>query len=164
MAELHLPLTRVRFRLLTMAALLLASTLAGVARADSPIDLFDFDSPQQEARYRALVAELRCPKCQNTNLAGSDAPIAADLRRTVYRLITKEHMSNQQILDYLQARYGDFVLYDPPFRPSTWVLWLAPAVFLLIGAAVLWRMLHQPPAEPLSTDESERVRAILDQD
>ncbi len=144
--------------------LLLALVLAGAVRADSPIDLFQFDSPRQEARYRALVAELRCPKCQNTNLAGSDAPIAADLRRTVYRLITREHMTDQQIRDYLQARYGDFVLYDPPFRPDTWVLWLAPAVFLLVGAFVLWRMLRQPPDQPLTDDESERLSTILDQD
>lgn len=136
----------------------------GVALAESPVDLHQFETAEQEARYRALIAELRCPKCLNTNLAGSDAPIAADLRRTVHRLITEEGMSNAEILDFLQARYGDFVLYDPPFRPDTWILWLAPAAFLLIGVAVLWRMLRRPPAPALSDHENAELRRILDHD
>lgn len=149
---------------LAVVAFLLLAALAASTRAASPIDIYKFDTPQQEARYRALVAELRCPKCLNTNLAGSDAPIAADLRRTVHRLITSEGMTDQQIRDYLQARYGDFVLYDPPFRPDTWVLWLTPALLVLLGAFVLWRMLRQPPGKPLSDDEAGRLRTILDQD
>lgn len=136
----------------------------GVALAESPVDLHQFETAEQEARYRALIAELRCPKCLNTNLAGSDAPIAADLRRTVHRLITEEGMSNAEILDFLQARYGDFVLYDPPFRPDTWILWLAPAAFLLIGVVVLWRMLRRPPAPALSDHENAELRRILDHD
>lgn len=137
---------------------------AGRALAASPVDLYQFDSPEQESRYRALVAELRCPKCLNTNLAGSDAPIAQDLRRTVHRLITEEGMSDQEILAFLQARYGDFVLYDPPFRPDTWILWLAPVLFALLGALVLWRMLRQPARPALSEEEAHKLRAILDQD
>lgn len=130
----------------------------------SPVDLYEFDNAEQEARYRALIAELRCPKCLNTNLAGSDAPIAQDLRRTVYRLITEDGMSDAEILAFLQSRYGDFVLYDPPFRPDTWILWLGPALFLLLGVLVLWRMLRQPPRPALSGDEAEKLRTILDQD
>lgn len=144
-----------------VSALLLMA--AGTALAASQVDLHEFDSAEQRERYRALIAELRCPKCLNTNLAGSDAPIAKDLRRAVHRLITEENMTDDEIRAYLQARYGDFVLYDPPFRPDTWVLWLAPVLFLLIGAAVLWRMLRQPE-QPLSADEAARLRAILDQD
>jgi cytochrome c-type biogenesis protein CcmH len=147
-----------------IAVLLLAAALAGVVQAASPVDLYQFDGAEQEQRYRALVAELRCPKCLNTNLAGSDAPIAQDLRRTVHRLITEEGMSDEEILAFLQRRYGDFVLYDPPFRPDTWILWLGPGVLLLLGAAVLWRMLHRSPAQPLSQDEAARLRTILDQD
>jgi len=138
------------------------AALPGAARAESPVDLYEFETAEQEARYRALIAELRCPKCLNTNLAGSDAPIAADLRRTVHRLITEEGMSNAEILGFLQARYGDFVLYDPPFRPDTWILWLAPGAFLLIGAVVLWRMLRRPPAPALSEQENAELRRILD--
>lgn len=146
--------------------LLAALTLlvAAFVHAASPVDLYQFDNAEQEARYRALIAELRCPKCLNTNLAGSDAPIAADLRRTVHRLITEEGMSDAEVLDYLQARYGDFVLYDPPLRPDTWLLWFAPPLFLLLGILVIWRMLRRPPAAPLSDDETARLRAILDRD
>ncbi len=149
-----------RLRLPLSALLLLA---AGSTLAASQVDLHEFDNAEQRERYRSLIAELRCPKCLNTNLAGSDAPIAQDLRRAVHRLITEENMTDDQIRDFLQARYGDFVLYDPPFRPDTWVLWLAPALFGLIGAVVLWRMLRQPE-QPLSADEAARLRAILDQD
>lgn len=141
--------------------LLLAASVAGAA---SPVDLFEFDSAAQQARYRALIDELRCPKCLNTNLSGSDAPIAQDLRRTVHRLMTEEAMSDAEIRDFLQQRYGDFVLYDPPFRPDTWVLWLTPAMFALIGLAVLWRMLRRPPAPPLSAAESAELRGLLDRD
>lgn len=141
----------------------LALLLAAGAAAESPVDLFQFDSPAQEQRYRALIAELRCPKCLNTNLAGSDAPIAADLRRTVHRLITREGRSDAEIRAFLQARYGDFVLYDPPFRPDTWILWFGPALFVLVGLAVLWRVLRQPPREPLSAEESARLQALLEE-
>ena len=134
------------------------------ALAASPVDLYDFDSDAQEARYRALIAELRCPKCLNTNLAGSDAPIAQDLRRTVHRLITEEGMSDDEILAFLQARYGDFVLYDPPFRADTWVLWLAPVLFLAVGVFVLWRMLRQPRPPALSEQENAELQRILDRD
>lgn len=151
-------------RVLLLLVLACVAGLSGVATAESPVDLFEFQTDEQEARYRALIAELRCPKCLNTNLAGSDAPIAADLRRTVHRLITEEGMSNAEILDFLQARYGDFVLYDPPFRPDTWILWLAPAAFLLAGLLVLWRMLRRPPAPALSARESAELRRILDHD
>lgn len=146
---------------LTVWLLMLSVTPAFAA---SPVDLYEFDSPAQQARYRALIAELRCPKCLNTNLAGSDAPIAQDLRRTVHRLITAEGMSDDEIRGYLQARYGDFVLYDPPFRPDTWILWLAPAILLLIGAVILLRMLRRPAAPPLSADEAAELRELVDQD
>ena len=95
--------------------------LAGLARAQGAIEAFQFDSPQQEARYHHLIEEIRCPKCINTNLAGSDAPIAADLRATVLQQL-KAGATDQQVLDYLQARYGDFVLYDPPLERGTVLL------------------------------------------
>lgn len=147
-----------------LGVLVVVLAWSAAALAASPVDLYDFDSDAQEARYRALIAELRCPKCLNTNLAGSDAPIAQDLRRTVHRLITEEGMSDDEILAFLQARYGDFVLYDPPFRPDTWILWLAPVLFLLIGALILWRMLRRQPAPALSPDERAELRHILDRD
>ena len=86
-----------------------------------------FESEQQQRRYKALIDEFRCPKCLNTNLSGSDAPIAQDLRRSVYRLV-QEGRSDQQIRDFLQQRYGDFVLYKPPFAGPTAFIWLTWAV------------------------------------
>ncbi|MEC8060686.1 MAG: cytochrome c-type biogenesis protein, partial [Pseudomonadota bacterium] len=87
--------------------------LASVAHGASTVDVLAFESEQQQRRYKALIDEFRCPKCLNTNLSGSDAPIAQDLRRSVYRLV-QEGRSDQQIRDFLQQRYGDFVLYKPP--------------------------------------------------
>ena len=99
-----------------------------------------------------------------TQNSSDHLPIAMDLRRTVYRLLTVEHYEDDEIRSYLQERYGDFVLYDPPFKPSTWVLWLAPVAFGLISVFVLLRVLRQAPAEPLSVSETERLRVILDDD
>ncbi len=149
---------------LSLVVLLWLATGALVAPvwAAGPVDVYDFVLPAEETRYRALIAEFRCPKCLNTNLAGSDAPIAQDLRRTVYKLITQDKLSDAQIRGYLRDRYGDFVLYDPPFRPGTWALWFAPVVFVLIGILVLWRLLRQPPPEPLSEQENARLRSIME--
>jgi cytochrome c-type biogenesis protein CcmH len=146
-----------------MVAVWLIGATGGVWAA-SQVDVYSFPSAEHEARYRVLIAELRCPKCLNTNIAGSDAPIAQDLRRTVHRLLTEEGMSDAEIRAFLQARYGDFVLYDPPFRADTLVLWLGPLVFLLAGAFVFWRLVRQPAADPLSTAETERLRTLLERD
>ena len=136
---------------------------AASLHAASPVDIYGFPSAEVEARYRALIDEFRCPKCLNTNLAGSDAPIARDLRRTVHRLVVEEGLADQEIRDYLQARYGDFVLYDPPFRPGTWVLWLAPAGFAIVGFWVLFRVLRRTAAQPddLTAEERARLREIV---
>lgn len=149
---------RVLLVLLTALAL-----LPSPAPAATPVDIYEFDSAAQEARYRALIDEFRCPKCLNTNLSGSDAPIAQDLRRTVHRLLVTDGRSDQEIRDFLQQRYGDFVLYDPPLKPGTWILWGAPIVFLLIGAGVLFRVVRQPKREiALSQAEQQRIAEILE--
>jgi cytochrome c-type biogenesis protein CcmH len=99
--------------------------------AYAAIDVYDFDSVQQEAQYRGLIEELRCPKCQNQNLAGSDAPIAQDLKQKTYDMI-KEGRSDSEIRAYMQERYGDFITYKPPVRPSTWILWFFPPLLLIV--------------------------------
>ncbi len=124
-------------RMATVCACCVVLVVAPLSRrAEGAIEAFAFDDATQEARYRALTEEFRCPKCLNTNLAGSDAPIAADLRSTVHRLIL-EGATDQAIRDYLQARYGDFVLYDPPVRRDTLLLWVAPGLLLAIGFAMV---------------------------
>ena len=120
-----------------LGALFALAAFSPGAFAASTVDTFTFESQELEERYRQLIAEIRCPMCQNVNIAGSDAPIAKDLRVTVHRLLG-EGQSNAQILDFLQARYGDFVLYDPPMRANTILLWLVPLFgFLLVGWIVL---------------------------
>jgi len=112
-----------------LASLILACMLSMTTYA--AIDVYDFDSVQQEAQYRGLIEELRCPKCQNQNLAGSDAPIAQDLKQKTYDMI-KDGRSDAEIRGYMQERYGDFISYKPPVRPSTWILWFFPPLLLII--------------------------------
>jgi cytochrome c-type biogenesis protein CcmH len=140
---------------------LMFGMLAVAGWSASQVDLLQFPSDQLESRYRALIDEFRCPKCLNTNLSGSDAPIAQDLRSTVYRLLVEEGYSDAEIRDFLQARYGDFVLYDPPFKPGTWALWLLPVAFALAGLWVLFRMLKPRRTVVLSDTDRARVREIL---
>ena len=117
---------------------------------------------EAEARFRALVAEFRCPKCLNTNLAGSDAPIAQDLRAAVHRLVVREGLADEEVRDYLQARYGDFVLYDPPLKAATLLLWGGPILFVLAGLGLIaWRLMHQRSAQ-LSDADQARLAKILD--
>ncbi|WP_201582685.1 cytochrome c-type biogenesis protein [Psychrobacter jeotgali] len=120
--------------LFKLVALMLACMLTMTGYA--AIDVYDFDSPRQEAQYRGLIEELRCPKCQNQNLAASDAPIAQDLKQKTYDMV-KDGRSDAEIRDYMQERYGDFISYKPPVRPSTWILWFFPPL-LLIALIVGW--------------------------
>lgn len=119
--------------IIKLASLILACLLSFILSfsAHAAIDVYDFDSPQQEAQYRGLIEELRCPKCQNQNLAGSDAPIAQDLKQKTYDMI-KEGRSDAEIRAYMQERYGDFITYKPPVRPSTWILWFFPPLLLIV--------------------------------
>ncbi len=158
MFRADLPLRR---QLAGICLLLTFGTGLPAAWAAGQVDVFEFPSAEMETRYRSLIDEFRCPKCLNTNLSGSDAPIARDLRKTVWRLLVQEGMSDQEVRDFLQARYGDFVLYNPPFKPSTWILWLAPVFFGLIGLVVLARMLRSRPEVALTEADSQRVEALL---
>ncbi len=144
-----------------MVSVLMLLCLFGAmpSQGQGAIDVYSFDTPEQEQRYRGLTAEFRCPKCLNTNLAGSDAPIAADLRREVHDLLL-QGKSDQQIRDYLQHRYGDFVLYDPPLRPTTWLLWFGPFLLLLGGGWLILRISRggNQAVEKDLLSEQERAR------
>ena len=111
----------------TLLILLIGTTTSTYAA----IDVYDFDSKRQEAQYRGLIDEFRCPKCQNQNLAGSDAPIAQDLKQKTYDMV-KDGRSDAEIRQYMQERYGDFISYNPPVRPSTWILWFFPPLLLIV--------------------------------
>jgi len=125
-----------------------------------------FDNPAQEVRYHLLLEELRCPKCQNASLAGSDSPIAQDLRRKTYELVKAGH-STREVRDYMVSRYGDFISYRPPMRASTWFLWFAPPLLLVIGA-IFW-LLRSKSSDvasdtPLSVEEQARLQLLLGKD
>ncbi|MDC1209175.1 cytochrome c-type biogenesis protein CcmH [Litorivicinus sp.] len=104
--------------------------------ADAAIETYQFDSGSQEARFRTLTLELRCPKCQNQAIGDSDAEISQDLRAEVYRML-KTGATNNEIKDFMVDRYGRYVLYNPPLDRQTLVLWFGPLIFLLIGAVGL---------------------------
>lgn len=146
-----------------MRRLLLVLLCLGPLVAGAAIDLQEFDTPAQEARYHALIDELRCPKCLNTNLSGSDSPISADLRRTVARMV-REGRSDEEIRSYLLERYGDFILYRPRVTPATWLLWFGPAALLLVGAVVIVLMVRRQRraagAADLSPEEAERLARL----
>ncbi len=104
--------------------------------AHAAIETYQFDSPEQEARFRQLGFELRCPKCQNQAIGDSDAEISGDLRAVVYRMI-KEGATDSEIKEFMVARYGRFVLYNPPLDQQTIVLWLGPAGLLILGGILV---------------------------
>jgi cytochrome c-type biogenesis protein CcmH len=146
-------------RILPAIALALLASLAGAAKMD-PVASTD---AALDARLKRLETELRCLVCQNQTLADSNADLAEDLRREV-RSLAVAGKSNEEIKRYLVARYGDFVLYDPPVKPLTWLLWFGPFALLIGGAAVWWMVLQRrskmaPKFE--ATDAQSRGRALL---
>ncbi len=140
-------------------AVLLLGAVA-TAWGQGAIDAYEFESARQEARYKDLIAEFRCPKCLNTNLSGSDAPIARDLRRAVHGLVL-EGLDDDAIRAHLQARYGDFVLYDPPMRTDTMLLWLVPIGLLIAAAAAIASMARRRAVAPLEEEDRARVERLL---
>lgn len=148
--------------------ILLTITLLFSSAALAVVETFEFDSEQQRKRYNVFIEELRCPKCQNQNLSGSNSPIAADLRRELYRMI-QEGQSDDAIVDFMVSRYGEFVLYRPRLDENTIILWLAPVLFVLIGVGtaliVIYR--HRKAAvgpASLSAEEQARLKALLDEE
>ncbi len=145
-------------RLRTLAAML-AGVLCLAAAADPADRLPD---PAQEARARALFADVRCLVCQNESLAGSRAELAQDLRREIRGLI-KLGKTDPQIMEFLVSRYGDFVRYRPPLKPSTWLLWGGPFVLAGAGLAGLLMFLRRRRVADatLSTEEQREAAALL---
>lgn len=147
-----------------MNRVLLALVLAGAFAAGAPAAVFEsgeFANPAQAERYHALINELRCLVCQNQSIADSNADLAADLRREVHRMISAGD-TDQAILDYLVERYGDFVLYRPPLKPTTVLLWVGPFLVCVIALLVLRsRVRRQPTSVALSEQERERAEQLL---
>lgn len=136
-----------------LALLALAAPLAAQA-----IDPLPFKDRAQEQRFQQLTAQLRCLVCQNENLADSNADLARDLRHQVFAQM-QQGKSDEEIKQYLVDRYSDFVLYDPPLKPRTWLLWFGPLLILLAGAAVVGATIRKrsragaPEAPPDTGDD-----------
>ena len=117
-------------KILPAILLFICSLLSNFAYAnDEPVI---FENKNLEERYYFLIEEIRCLVCQNQSLADSNAPLAQDLRNEIFKMI-QENKSNIEIMEFLVERYGDFVLYRPPLKKNTWLLWFGPFLFLVIG-------------------------------
>ena len=124
-----------------LLTILLTAFIFGSTLAEKPNEVYPFEESIHEERFLSLLDELRCPKCQGSNLAGSNAPIAIDLKREVYRLV-KLGKTEKEVKTYLVDRYGNFIVYDPPFESDTYALWLGPLlIFLITISVILFRRL-----------------------
>ena len=152
-----------------LRALVLAAAvgLAGGGAAVHAASVFEprsFASPEHEERYHALIDELRCLVCQNQTIAESNADLASDLRREVYRMV-EDGRSAEEIAGFMVARYGDFVLYRPPLRGGTVLLWIGPFLLVAAGLAVLavhLRRRRRAKSAPIGEDARERLRRLME--
>jgi cytochrome c-type biogenesis protein CcmH len=149
-----------RFKSAAILLLLMACFLPSATARDAPPN----EDPQIEQRMKLLTEQLRCLVCQNETLADSRAELAEDLRKQI-REQMKAGKSDKEIIDYLTARYGDFVLYKPPIKATTYLLWFGPFVLMIGGTLVLFRFLKQRrqmiKEEPLSAEHRKRAQEIL---
>lgn len=135
------------------------------ARAEM-VDTYPFKTPEERVRAVELAKSLRCPQCQNQNLVESNSPIAYDLRLEVYQMVN-EGKSNQQILEVMTARFGDFVLYKPPFQGTTLLLWLSPILCFLFALGGMWRHVRARNQDTDSTQldpaDEEKLQQLIKQ-
>ncbi|MDQ1362485.1 MAG: cytochrome c-type biosis protein CcmH [Pseudomonadota bacterium] len=153
-------LPEIRMLKILFALLLLVISVTGRAA----IETYRFDDASQEESYKKLVAELRCLVCQNQNLADSNAELAHDMRRKTYELIIAGK-TDDEIVDFMVARYGDFVMYNPPVKSTTMLLWFGPLVFLLIAASVVFVFMRKQKknAPVVSAQQQKQVHKLLDE-
>jgi len=148
-----------------MKRLLLFLLLTQLAfQAGARVEVYRFDDPGEEARYKQLIEELRCLVCQNQNLADSNAELAEDMRRTTYEMVSRG-ATNEEVVSFMVQRYGDFVLYRPPFKSSTALLWIGPFVILAAGVAVLVTFVRRRGAQQtpqLDARDQERAKRLLE--
>lgn len=147
-----------KFLLITLLTMLFSF------QALAAIDTYPFKSEAQEQQFRQLTEKLRCPKCQNNNIADSNSMIAADMRKKVWQLM-QQGQTPEQITDYMVSRYGNFVTYEPPVTFGTIILWLLPACFILAGSWMIFRISRRSVVayeEELSPQEQARLQALLD--
>ncbi len=140
-----------------MALFLLLFSIPGF----SAIEAYEFDTVEKEETYNGLIRELRCLVCQNNNLADSNADLAKDLRLETYELVQKGK-DRDQVVDYMVARYGDFVIYRPAVKPSTFVLWFGPFILLVAVLWMLFRRFRKPPeADVAQSSKMDKAKNAL---
>lgn len=133
---------------------------------NAAVEIKQFDNEQQEARYKHIIDELRCLVCQNQNISGSDAGLAQDLRKKVHQMILAGK-EDDVIFDYMVTRYGDFVLYRPPFKASTFFLWVGPFIIFAWAGFILIRFIRQRKkivVTELSNNDKEKLKQLLNKD
>ena len=135
----------------------LSLLLANMAVASTAV--VEFSDESLRIRYQQLVQELRCPKCQNQNLADSNSPISEDLRAQVHRLL-EEGMSDREIKNYLKSRYSEFILYRPEVNQNTWLLWAAPVVFRLFGLWFLYRLYFNRSSSDMPVEQNDQLSSV----
>lgn len=154
------------FKTLVILVLTYLTLTFSVSINASPVETFTFKNDVTKIRFQTLTKELRCPKCQNQDLADSNAPIAADLRKKIYAQLN-QGKSDKEIIDYMVDRYGDFVLYRPRVSSLTYVLWFGPAFALLFGVIIVVLVLrsrnNKQEQQALSTGEQNKINALLNQ-
>ncbi|MCF7985956.1 MAG: cytochrome c-type biogenesis protein CcmH [Methylovulum sp.] len=130
------------------------------------IDTHTFNNPQQQEAYESLTSQLRCLVCQNQTIADSNAELAADLRRQVYEML-QQGKSYAEIVQFMTDRYGDFVLYNPPFKAKTGLLWLGPLLFLGLGLIGLYRFTKRKKNtasdDEIKSEKLAKIRSLLDE-
>jgi cytochrome c-type biogenesis protein CcmH len=136
-------------RIFFFTMLLLVSATVTAIGVDEPLA-----DPAKQALYEQLVNEVRCLVCQNQTVADSNAPLAADLRREIHRMV-ESGQSEAEIKTFLTDRYGDFVLYRPRFAGASSLLWIAPGLLAVIGCLVLWRILRRRTKLPVTTETQD---------
>ena len=151
---------------LLFSALLLAGILSGTLAQAFTLEAFTFDDQAKQREFRDLIEEIRCLVCQNESLAGSQADLAQDLRMEIYKML-QSGQTREEVVEFLVSRYGDFVLYEPPLRPSTYLIWFGPAVLVAIGSLILFSTLRskrKAQEQDLSDDDRHRLDALLSSD
>ena len=139
--------------------------LATCTLSVATIIVYPFTDLVKEERFNVLIKELRCPKCQNNNLADSNSTLSVAIKDKIYEKVNAGK-SDEEIISYLKDRYGDFISYRPPVKPSTWLIWYGPFVILLVGGFLIFRFVSarqkEKPITPVSSS-SESSKALLEQ-
>ncbi len=162
MKLIFLPKTNL-VQILAMALLtLLIAIMLSTKVVAGPIDTYDFPDEITKVRFQHLIYELRCPKCQNQNLADSNSPIAQDLRQEVYDMLI-DGRADMEIIDFMVNRYGEFVLYRPKVNSLTYFLWYGPVAFFMIGGFMVFLFVRKKDKTPteLTSEQQQQLKSIL---